>query len=139
LLKFLLFVRYFCTCVGKFWIAKLSNFPDIIYSTDPHVPSFSSIFPLSFAKSLLYSRTHRHHPLLQLIRKPIYCQSRSVEWLASWISARLLNTCNSLFSFSLACAFATQAARRYDLIHLSISSFSWLTVCGWIVMPFTWI
>lgn len=128
----------------EFWVAKLPKFSlslslsSLLFIPYTYcIPPVPSIFIVRETAPLF--RTHRRYPLLQLIRKPIYCQSRSVEWLASWISARLLNTCNSLFSFSLVCAFATQDARQYDLIHLPVSSFSWLTVCGWIVMPFTWV
>lgn len=47
-------------------------------------------------------RNYRHQPLLQLIRKPIYCQSRHVEWPADWIYSRACSMCgNPFLSFSL--------------------------------------
>jgi len=92
------------TCIASFVILKLFQwfFLIIIYSTIPfYLPlRFSrrlSLTRFSIAKSLL--RFHLRHLLSQLICKPIYYQSRFVEWLANWISARLLNICNfsSLF------------------------------------------
>lgn len=140
--------RMFLYMCRKFWIAKTSQFSQLLFiplisppPLFPCSPLFPPTFPLSFTPLF---RNYRRYPLLQLIRKPIYCQSRSAEWLASWISARLLNTCNIPFLFLSSPVLLprrTHADIRFDSTDplCPFSSFSWLTVCGWIVMPFTWV
>lgn len=96
-----------------------------LWSLSPSVPHRRPLFRQLSVHPLRNLLLHSD-PLWQLIRKPIYCQSRYVVRLADCISARLFNMCKSFPPFSssnhrpsglffLSCLLLPQHAERMPI------------------------